>query len=98
MVQNVLELRGYKTFFSGQRTPLFDFEQLLKKIKPDRLYISSTYVENDQDDQREVEDLYKICKDNSIEVYVGGSGFDILDYAHPVVVRRLNNFEDVNTY
>jgi excisionase family DNA binding protein len=98
MAQNVLELRGYKTFYSGQKTPLFNFEHLLKKIKPDRLYISSTYVEKVQDDQHEIENLYKMCKNNSIDVYVGGSGFDILDHAHPAVVRRLNNFEDVNTY
>jgi excisionase family DNA binding protein len=98
MVQNILELRGYKTLYSGQKTPLFDFEQLLHKIKPDRLYISSTYVENPQEDQKEVDNVYKLCKENGIDIFIGGPGFDIIDHSHESVVRRLNNFEDVNTY
>jgi excisionase family DNA binding protein len=98
MVQNILELKGYKTYYSGQKTPLFDFEQLLSKIKPDRLYISSTYVENPQEDQKEVDNVYKLCQENGIDIFIGGPGFDIIEHSHDSVVRRLNNFEDVNTY
>jgi len=98
MVQNILELRGFKTFYSGQKTLYFDFEQMITKIKPNRLYISSTYVENKNIDQNETNNLYAMCEKNSVEVFVGGAGFDILDHSHPTVVRRLNNFDDVNTY
>ncbi len=98
MVQNILELRGYKTYYSGQKTPLFDFKQLLNKIKPDRLYISSTYVENPEEDQEEVDNLYDMCKENGIDIFIGGPGFDMIDYSHESVVRRLDNFEDVSTY
>jgi excisionase family DNA binding protein len=98
MVQNILELRGYRTYYSGQKTPLFDFEQLIKKVNPDRLYISSTYVENIEEDQKELASLFNICEQESIDVFVGGAGFDILNHSHPAVVRRLLNFEDVNTY
>jgi excisionase family DNA binding protein len=98
MVQNILELRGYKTHYSGQKTPLFDFEQLMHKIKPNRLYISSTYVENPEEDQKEIENIYDMCKENAIDIFVGGPGFDMIDYSHTSVVRRLNNFEEVNTY
>lgn len=98
MVQNILELKGYKTFYSGQKTPFFDFEQMLKKIKPNRLYISSTYVEDKVGDQNEANLLYDMCNKNSVEVYVGGVGFDMLDHSHPSVIGRLENFEDVNSY
>jgi len=98
MVQNILELRGFITFYSGQKTPYFDLEQLLTKIKANRLYISSTIIEDIDKDQKEVNILYNLCKNNSIYVFVGGTGFDQLDYSHPAVVRRLITFEDVNTY
>ena len=98
MVQNILELRGFKTYYSGQKTPLFDFEQLLDKIKPDRLYISSTYLENPEENQKEVDNLFDLCKENDIDIYVGGPGFDMIGYSHPSVIKRLDNFEDVNKY
>jgi len=98
MVQNILELRGFKTFYSGQKTPFMDIGQILTKIKPNRLYISSTVIADINEDQKEVNTLYDICEKNSIQIYLGGMGFEQLDYSHQVVVRRLNTFEDVNTY
>jgi excisionase family DNA binding protein len=98
MVQNILELRGFKTYYSGQKTPFFDFEQMLLIYKPDRLYISSTYVENPETDQKEINLLFDICEKKSIEIFIGGAGFDLLDHSHPAISRRLDNFEDVNTY
>jgi len=98
MVQNILELRGFKTFYSGQKTPFIDIEQILTKIKPDRLYISSTIIADINEDQKEVNTLYDICEKNSVQIYLGGMGFEQLDYSHPVVVRRLNTFKDVNTF
>ena len=68
------------------------------KFKPNRLYISSTYIEDLDKDQNEIDSLYNICEKNSVEVYVGGAGFDQIDYSHPTVVRRLENFEDVNSF
>jgi len=98
MVQNIIELKGYKTYYTGQKTPFFDFEQIMTKIKPNRIYISSTYVENADQDQNELNTLYSLCERNSVEVYTGGTGFDMLDHSHPAVVRRINNFEEVNTF
>jgi excisionase family DNA binding protein len=98
MVQNILEIRGFKTFYSGQKTPFFDIEQMLARYKPDRLYISSTFVENIEVDQEQINNLFDICVKKSIKIFVGGAGFDLLDHSHPAVKRRLNNFEDVNTY
>lgn len=98
MVQNILELRGFQTYYSGQQTPFIDIGKILTKIKPNRLYISSTFIGNKDDDQKEVNTLYEICKNNSIDVFVGGIGFDKLEYSHPVVARRLKSFEDVNMY
>jgi len=98
MVQNLLELRGFKTFYSGQKTPFFDLEQLFTKIKTNRLYIASTVIENFKNDQHEVNLIFDLCKNHSVDVFVGGTGFEKLDYSHPVVIRRLYTFEDVNTY
>lgn len=98
MVQNILELRGFKTYYTGQITPFIDIDQVLTKIKPDRLYISSTMITDIHEDQQELNMLYDQCEKNSIQIYLGGQGFEQLDYSHPVVVRRLNTFEEVTIY
>ena len=98
MVQNILELRGFKTYYSGQKTPYFDLEQMLTKLHLDRLYIASTMIMDIDENQEEINVLYNLCENNSIGIFVGGTGFDKLDYSHPSVVRRLNSFEEVQTY
>ncbi len=95
MVQNLLELRGYRTYFSGQITPFLDLDQLLKQVKPDRLYISSTVIGNPEDSQQEVDHLFRISKKNNTQVFVGGIGFDHLKYDHFPQVQRLFDFEEV---
>jgi methanogenic corrinoid protein MtbC1 len=95
MVQNTLEVRGFRTYFSGQKTPFLDLDQLLKQIKPDRLYISSTVIGNRKDTQQEIDHLFHICIKNKTQVFVGGIGFDHLKYNHFPQVQRLFDFEEV---
>ena len=95
MVQNILELRGFKTYFSGQITPYLDIRQMIKKIKPDRLYISSTLNEDTIEAQMEVDNIFDLCTEFSIKVFIGGSGFDQITFNHPVVAKRLYSFKDV---
>ncbi len=95
MVQNILEVRGFRTYFSGQKTPFLDLDQLIKQIKPDRLYISSTVISNRKDSQQEIEHLFRLSIKNKTQVFVGGSGFDQLKYNHFPQVQRLSDFEEV---
>jgi hypothetical protein len=95
MVQNILEIRGFKTYFTGQRTPLIDLDLLFKQVKPDRFYISSTVISNPEDSQQEIDHLFRICKKNKTPVFVGGIGFDQLKYNHFAQVQRLADFEEV---
>ena len=94
MSENILEVRGFKTYYSGQMTPFVKMEQIFNKIRPDRVYISSTYVFNRDSTQEEVNQLFTICKKFNTDVYVGGRGWDVLDYDHEVVVKRLYSFEE----
>ena len=95
MVQNILEIRGFRAYFSGQGTPLVDLDPLFKKIKPDRFYISSTVISNYKESQREIDHLFSYCTKNKTQVFVGGIGFDKIKYDHFPEVKRLLNFEDV---
>ena len=96
MVENIMEVRGFQTFFSGQMTPLVQIEQIFEKVRPDRLYISSTYVNELETAQREADRLFDICKEYDARVYAGGRGWDVLSYDHPAVELRLYNFEEVS--
>jgi excisionase family DNA binding protein len=95
MVQNLLELRGLKTYFSGQKTPYLDLEMLLKKIKPDRLYISSTLNEDTLAAQSEIDFIFNLCSQFGTKVFIGGTGFDQITFYHPVVAQRLSSFKEV---
>ena len=96
MVENIMEVRGFQTYFSGQMTPLIDIELIFGKLKPDRLYISSTFITEQEAAQREADRLFGICQENGIRVYVGGRGWDVISYDHPAVELRLYSFEETN--
>ena len=46
MVENILEIRGFRTYFTGQLTPMFDVHKVFEKFNPDRMYISVTMNDN----------------------------------------------------
>lgn len=98
MVDHVLEARGFKVLNSGQNTPLTKIEQVFEHFAPQRLYISSTYVDDKSLTQTEFDTVCKISENYSVDVYVGGRGFNKINYHHPVVKRRLSSYEEVNTY
>jgi excisionase family DNA binding protein len=98
MVDHVLEARGFKVLNSGQNTPLTKIEQVFENFAPQRLYISSTYVKDQSMTQSEFDQVCAISERYSVNVYVGGRGFENIDYSHPVVKRRLHSFEEVYKY
>jgi len=95
MVDHVLEVRGFKVYFSGQRTPIKYFENVIENFKPSRIYVSSSYVDNLEELQAEFNQLCKISLENKIEIYVGGQGFDRINFSNPAVVKRMFSMEDV---
>lgn len=98
MTENIMEVRGFNTHYSGQMTPLINIEQLFANIRPDRLYIASTYVFNRDTTQEEVDQLFTICRKFNTRVYVGGRGWDVLNYDEDVVEKRMYTFEEVNEF
>jgi len=95
MVDHVLESNGFKVLYSGQQTPQMNIRKIFESYGPKRLYISSTYVDDKKESQAEFDALCDAAHDYSVDVYVGGSGFDLLDYKHKAVVERLHSFYDV---
>lgn len=92
MVDHILELKGHRVFFSGQITPILKLEQVFNYFKPDQVYISNTIVENVQDTQAEFDQICQICEQHNATIFIGGSGFDLLHYEHPVVKKRMKNY------
>jgi methanogenic corrinoid protein MtbC1 len=96
MVDHILENRGFKVLYSGQNTPIINFEKILKLFKPDRIYISSTYIEDTEAAQKEFDLLCGCSAEAQIDIYLGGAGFDQLNFDHPAVVQRLFTFEEAH--
>ncbi len=95
MVDHVLELKGYKVLFSGQMTPSMKIEKIFELYHPDRVYISSTLVTDVNLVQAEFDKICYIAQAHGARVFVGGQGFNQIDFSHPAVEKRLNAFEDV---
>ncbi len=98
MVEHVLEVRGFRVFFSGQNTPLLKIENVFENFRPDRVYVSGTIVENLEKVQREFNTFANLCSQYNAKLYVGGTAFDQVGIDHPAVVRRLFSFEDVHNF
>jgi excisionase family DNA binding protein len=95
MVDHILELKGYQIFYSGQMTPSMKIEKIFEVYKPDRVYISSTMASDVNLAQAEFDKICYIAQAHNARVFVGGQGFDQLDFSHSAVERRLGAFEEV---
>lgn len=95
MVQHILEGRGFQVLFAGQRTPAERLEEVLCTFQPHRIYISSTYIENRYAMQAELDMILQMCWNLRTRVFVGGTGFDQLEYDEPFVEQRLTTFREV---
>jgi len=95
MVDHLLELRGFHVLYSGQITPVLRVEKLFERVKPARVYISSTYVTDVKAAQEEFDRLCELCTLHHTKLFIGGGGFDLLKVNYPQIVMRLYNFKDV---
>lgn len=96
MVDHILEARGYKVLYSGQLTPIINIDHVFESLQPDRVYISSTIVENGESVQNEFDQVCEIAATHGANVFVGGSGFNLIEIKNPGLVTRLATFEDVH--
>lgn len=94
MVDHILEVRGFNVLYAGSNTPLFDIERIFEDFKPDRVYISSTIVLDEEIIQKEFDKLCNICKKFDSKIYIGGIGFNILHYDETIIEKKLETFEE----
>lgn len=98
MLDHILELRGFRTLFTGQITPSLRLHEIFEKFHPDRVVISSTYI---HDIERTRDEFYRICDlavSFDARVYTAGPGFLQLKPSHPAIERHLNSFEEAYRY
>ena len=95
MVDHILELKGYRVLFSGQITPLMKMEQVFQAFNPERVYISTTIVDNLEIIQAEFDEICQMSESHKASVYIGGQGFEFIYHEHSIVNSRLNTFEEL---
>jgi excisionase family DNA binding protein len=95
MVDHILEIRGFRTFFSGQITPITEMENIFRQLHPDRIYVSSTVVENRDSFQIELLNLLDLCSQYNCRAYLGGTGFNEFQIDHSAVEKYVHSFEEV---
>jgi len=96
MVQHILEARGYQVLYSGQKTPAGETQEVFKSFHPDRVYLSTVYVEDESAARVEFQELQDLCETFGAELYVGGAGVDILVTPSSKPFTRLKNFKEVS--
>jgi hypothetical protein len=95
MVDHILEFRGFKVMFSGQLTQYLNLQDIFEDYTPKRLYISSTYVKDEYSTQNEFDSICQVATLNSVDVFVGGQGFNYIKYNNPVVKNRITSFKEL---
>ena len=97
MASNLLETKGFKVLYSGQLTPAINVTELLAKNAIDRVYISSSYIEDYETTQAELDEIIKASQQAGAQIFLGGEGFRRLHVNGAANVTMLNNFFDVCT-
>jgi MerR family transcriptional regulator, light-induced transcriptional regulator len=95
MVDHILEIKGYQVLFSGQITPILKMDHVLQTFKPERIYISSTIIDNVDNSQTEFDEICQMSESHNASVIVGGQGFDLINHDQPAVKSRLISFEEL---
>ena len=95
MVDHILEYRGYKVLYSGQMTPKIKLNKIFENYSPQRLYISSNFVKDPEKSQKEFDTIIEITDFLGIDVYVGGKGFDVINWQKSHLVKKLKTFKEV---
>ena len=94
MVQHLLEVRGFQVLFSGQKTPVGNSGHVFETFRPDRVYLSSVYIEETKQAQIELKNLESLCESYGAELYGGGAGLNQL-LTEGSKVKQLLSFRDV---
>lgn len=94
MAANILELKGYQVYFSGQHTSIINLEQGFERFKPQRLYISSTWIENVAQTREEMNRILEVCEQHGVAVFLGGQAVELLQIAHPRIKNYLRSFQE----
>lgn len=95
MVDHILEIKAFRVLFSGQITPVIKMEKVFEIFKPDRVYVSSTVVEDLNFTQLEFNEICNLSEQFNSSIYIGGKGFDFINHEHPAVKERINSYEEL---
>jgi excisionase family DNA binding protein len=98
MTEHILEIRGFRVFYTGQNTPLIKIDKFFEAYHPDRVYVSGTIVEDKELLESEFRTICDLSMKYKAKIWVGGRVFDIISIDHPAVARRLMTFHDVYQY
>lgn len=93
--QHILAQQGYLTLYSGQATPSNSLAAVYESFKPERVYLSSTYFDNPEAAQEEVDELVRLCRLYKTRIYAGGAGLAHLSFPEDSKVTFLNNYREV---
>ncbi|MBN2000011.1 helix-turn-helix domain-containing protein [candidate division KSB1 bacterium] len=93
MTDHILRHRGFDTLFSGQVSPAMEIEEMIRNIKPVRIYVGVTFVQDKQKLENDLNYLIHLADKYRIKVYAGGQGLDRLELGY---FKRLYNFEQVS--
>jgi len=93
LTQVCLRASGYQTILAGADTPLSELIAATENLKPNILALSASRWSTDEGTlNRTYKQLASVCKNNSIELVIGGSGAwpNTVDYGH-----RCKSYEDL---
>lgn len=95
MAEHLMEERGFDTFFNGQITPIYNPTQVIEHYHPDKIIISSTFVENPVTLYNEIIHILQIAEPSNINLYLGGEGFKDIHFPDSPHLFRLQSLAEL---
>jgi len=94
-VQHILEVKGFQTLYSGQSTPASGADAVFETYRPERVYLSSSYITDPDSARGDFRHLLALCDRYGATLFVGGAGVALLDVPAERDIPVLQNFHDV---
>lgn len=95
IAEQILLDRGFDVLNLGPNTPLERIETLFKEVKPDRLYIASTVVENVHSAEGDLVKLFALTNSYNTLVFLGGKGFEHVRLPVDINYTMLSSFREL---
>jgi len=95
MTKQILESKGIKTYNLGRSLPTDSIAEMIDALKPNYIFISINYIENENIVNEEINLLCKIISNKKTILFIGGNAINKFKSKHQSMISTINNMQEL---